>query len=43
MREHRDDDHADAAAEAGFAHAGKPCTEAENNDFNDSNASFLMR
>ena len=41
MREHRDDDHADAAAEPGFAYASEPCAEAENNDFCDGAASFL--
>ena len=40
MREHRDDDHADAAAETGFAYTGEPCTEAENNDLSDGKSPF---
>ena len=40
MREHGDDDHPDAAAEAGFAHTGKPCPEAEDDDFVDGAASL---
>ena len=40
MREHRNDDHADAAAEASFAHTGEPCTEAEDNDFKDTGYSL---
>ncbi|MCY3741265.1 MAG: hypothetical protein OXH00_09620 [Candidatus Poribacteria bacterium] len=42
MREHRDDDHTDAAAEASFADPGEPCAEAEDNDFCDSDASFWV-
>lgn len=40
MREHGDDDHADAAAETGFADAGEPCPEAEDDNFVDGAASF---
>ena len=41
MREHRDDNHADAAAEASFADTGKPCAEAKDDDFSDGDASFV--
>ena len=40
MREHRDDNHADATAEPGFADTSEPCAEAEDNDFCDGAASF---
>ena len=40
MREHGDDDHADAAAEPGFADTGEPCAEAEDKDFCDGAVSF---
>ena len=40
MCEHRDDDHADAAAKPGFAYASEPCAEAEDKDFSDGAASF---
>ena len=43
MREHRDDNHTDAAAEACFADTGEPCAEAENNDFSDGDASFYSK
>ena len=42
MREHGDNNHADTAAEAGFADTGEPCAEAEDDDFVDGAASFLM-
>ena len=41
MREHGNDDHANTAAEPGFADTGEPCAEAEDKDFCDSAASFL--
>ena len=41
MREHGNDDHADAAAEPGFADTGEPCAEAEDKDFCDRGASFF--
>ena len=43
MGEHGDDDHPDATAETGFAHTGKPCPEAEDDDFVDGTASFLVK
>lgn len=43
MREHGDDDHPDAAAEACFAYTGEPCPKAEDDDFVDGVASFLVR
>ena len=42
MREHGDNDHPDAAAEAGFAHTGEPCPEAEDNNFVDGTASLNL-
>ena len=42
MREHRDNNHSDAAAETGFADTGEPCPEAENDDFVDSAASLNL-
>ena len=42
MREHGDDNHPDATAEAGFAHTGKPCPEAEDDDFVDGAASLNL-
>lgn len=43
MREHRDDDHPNAAPETGFADPSEPCPEAEDDDFVDSTPSFLVR
>ena len=43
MREHRDDDHPDATAEARFTYTGEPCPEAEDDDFVNGAASFLVR
>ena len=40
MREHGDDNHADAPTEPRFADTGEPCAEAEDNDFCDGAASF---
>ena len=42
MREHGDDDHPDAATETGFDYTGEPCPEAEDDDFVDGAASFLV-
>ena len=43
MREHWDNDHSNATAETGFTDSGEPCSEAENDDFVDGAASFLVR
>ena len=43
MREHGNDDHSDAAPEAGFAYTGEPCPKAEDDDFVNGAASFLAR
>ena len=43
MREHRNDDHPDAAAEACFAYTGEPCPEAEDDDFVNGSASLKKR
>ena len=43
MREHGNDDHPDTAAETGFADTGEPRPEAEDDDFVDNAASFLVR
>ena len=41
--EHRNDNHADSAAEPGFADPGEPCAEAKNDNFVDRAASFFAR
>jgi hypothetical protein len=43
MREHRDDDHPNATAETGLADPSEPCSEAEDDDFVDGAASFLVK
>ncbi|MCY4570151.1 MAG: hypothetical protein OXD49_17835 [Candidatus Poribacteria bacterium] len=43
MREHGDDDHPDAPAEARFTDTSEPCPEAEDDDFVNGAASFLVR
>ena len=43
MREHRDDDHPNTAAEAGFADPSEPCPKAEDDDFVNGSTSFLVR
>ena len=43
MREHRNDNHPDTTAETGFADPGEPSSEAEDDDFVDGAASFLVR
>ena len=42
MREHGNDDHSNAAPEAGFAYTGEPCPKAEDDDFVDGTTSFLV-
>ena len=42
MREHGDDDHADATAETGFADTGEPCPETEDDNFVDGAASLKV-
>ena len=43
MCEHGNDNHPDTTAETGFADTGEPCPKAEDDDFVNGAASFLVR